>query len=322
MTDEVKDIVPEFLTLLHGVIDSPDIPLNVSRSYLQSDRNVKKITGYITKKVAEKLHDLYKKDRENYEEKWNDLGVFVKYGMMSDEKFYERGLDFALVSNTEKAFFTLAEYKEKIKDLQTDKHSKMVALYTNNPETQDLYIQNAKNKGYDVLVLDNIIDVHFMQQMEYKMGDITFVRVDSDTVENLVQKDEDVPSVLSEKEEEKVKQLFESQINNSMATIQLKALSPEDQPVQITRPEFMRRMKEMQALQGGGMDSGFLDNFNVVVNANHPLIAEKLVRMKSAEKKEHFVTYLFRLAMVNQHMLKGQDLTKFVQQSIDMLKEK
>lgn len=319
VTDDVKEIVPEFLTLLHGVIDSPDIPLNVSRSYLQSDRNVRKITSYITRKVADKLHELFKKDRKNFEEKWQDLGVFIKYGMISDEKFHERALKFALLRTVDDGFFTIEEFKEKVKDNQTDKYDKIVLLYTNNPTDHDSFVQAAKNRGYEVLELDTIIDNHFMQHLEMKLGDVTFVRVDSDTVDNLVQKDEKQESVLSEKEEEKIKNIFESHAKASGGTISLKALTPDDQPVIITKPEFMRRMKEMQALQGMSMDA-FPETYNFIVNTNHPLIADKLLKMKSAEKKESFSKYLCDLALLNQGMLKGADLTKFINQSIDFLK--
>ena len=319
VTDDVKEIVPEFLTLLHGIIDSPDIPLNVSRSYLQSDSNVRKITGYITKKVADKLNDLFKKEREEYEQKWKDLGVFVKYGMISEEKFHEKAVKFVLLSNVDSEHFTIEEYKEKIKDLQTDKHNKLILLYSNNISDHDSFIQSAKKKGYDVLSFDNVIDNHFMQHLEHKLGDVTFVRVDSDTVDNLVQKDEKQESVLNEKEEEKVKLIFEDVLGDDKSSIVLTALSPEDQPVQITRPEFMRRMKEMQALQGMQM-GGFPDTYNVVVNTNHPLIASKLVNMRSKEKKEELASHLYNLALLNQNMLKGADLTKFISKSIEFLK--
>jgi molecular chaperone HtpG len=320
VTDDVKQIVPEFLTLLHGVIDSPDIPLNVSRSYLQSDVNVKKITGYITKKVAEKLSSLFKKDREAYEAKWNDLGVFVKYGMISEEKFYEKGLQFALLKNVNGTYTTIEEYKEKVKANQTDKHNKIVLLYTNNPTEHDSFIQAAKNRNYDVLEFDNIIDNHFIQQLEYKLGDVTFVRVDSDTADNLVQKDEKTESVMSEKEQEKVKELFISVVGEKgEAQVSLKALSPDDMPCMITRPEFMRRMKEMQSLQGMTV-AGFPDSYNLVVNTNHPLIADKLAKMKSDEKKTEFVQHLYNLALLNQGMLKGADLTTFINNSVALLK--
>ena len=320
VTDDVKEIVPEFLTLLHGVIDSPDIPLNVSRSYLQSDANVKKITSHITKKVADKLNNLFKKKREDYESKWNDLGVFVKYGMLSEPKFHDKAVNFVLLKNTEGKLFTIEEYKEKIKAAQTDKHDKIICLYSNNISGTDNYIEAAKNKGYDVLLFDTVIDNHFMQHLETKGLDITFVRVDSDTADNLVQKDETIESVLSEKEQEKVKTLFEGKISQAGAAIALKALSPDDQPVQITRPEFMRRMKEMQAMQNMGGMEGFPDSFNVVVNTNHPLIADKLLKMRSEEKKTDFVQHLYNLALLNQGMLSGAELTKFINRSIEFLK--
>ncbi len=319
VTDDVKEIVPEFLTLLHGVIDSPDIPLNVSRSYLQSDQNVKKITGYITKKVAEKLAKLFKKDREEFESKWKDLGVFIKYGMLSEEKFHEKAMKFALLKNTEGKFFTIDEYKEQIKANQTDKHEKIIMIYSNNLAEHDSFIASAKNYGYDVLEFDTVIDNHFMQHLEYKTEGITFVRVDSDIVSNLVQKDEEQESVLSEKEQEKIKALFESKINQAGTSISLKPLSPDDQPVVITRPEFMRRMKEMQALQGMQSDA-FPDSYNVVINTNHSLVAEKLLKMRSEEKKEEFVTHLYNLALLNQGMLKGAELTSFINKSIEFLK--
>lgn len=322
VTDDVKEIVPEFLTLLHGVIDSPDIPLNVSRSYLQSDANVKKITGYITKKVAEKLNDLFKNDRKAYEEKWNDLSVFVKYGMMSDEKFYERAVRFALLKNVKDEYFTIEEYKEKVKENQTDKHNKIIYLYTNNTIDHDSFIKACENRGYDVLAMDNIIDNHFIQQLEYKLGDVTFVRVDSDTVDQLVQKDESQESVLSEQEQEKVKTLFEGIVKEKEAgaSVALKALSPEDQPVLITKPEFMRRMKEMQALQGMQFGGAFPDTYNVVVNTNHPVVASKLLQEENEQTQKDLVQYLYNLALLNQNMLKGADLTNFINKSIDFLK--
>ncbi len=319
VTDDVKEIVPEFLTLLHGVIDSPDIPLNVSRSYLQSDQNVKKISGYITKKVAEKLANLFKKDREDFESKWKDFGVFIKYGMLSDEKFNTKGLKFALLKNTEGSFFTIDEYKEKIAATQTDKHEKAIFLYSNNPKEHDSFVQAAKKRGYDILEMDNVIDSHFMQHLEAKADGVTFVRVDSDTVDNLVQKDEKTESLLTEKEEGKVKALFEGKVTQPGASIVLKPMSSDDQPVLITRPEFMRRMKEMQAMQGMSMDQ-FPDSYNVVVNTNHPLVADKLLKMRNEEKKADFVQHLYSLALLNQGMLSGPELTKFINRSIEFLK--
>ncbi|NNE29876.1 MAG: molecular chaperone HtpG, partial [Saprospiraceae bacterium] len=318
VTDDVKEIVPEFLTLLHGVIDSPDIPLNVSRSYLQSDSNVKKISGYITKKVAEKLASLFKKDREDFQSKWKDLGIFAKYGMLSEEKFHDKALKFALLHNTEDEYFTLEEYKEKVKSQQTDKYDKIVLLYSNNTREHDSFIQAARKRGYDVLEMDTVIDNHWIQHLEHKLGDVTFVRVDSDTVDNLVQKDEDRDSVLSEKQQEKVKSWFEEVSKESGAAVQVKALTPDDQPVLITRPEFMRRMKEMQQMQGMQMGD-FPETFNLIVNSNHPLIAEKLLKMRSEEKKEDFVKHLFNLARLNQGMLSGGELTQFINKSIQYL---
>lgn len=319
VTDDVKEIVPEFLTLLHGVIDSPDIPLNVSRSYLQSDSNVKKITGYITKKVAEKLASLFKKDREDFQAKWPDLGVFVKYGMISEEKFDKKAQKFVLLENIDGEFGTIEEYKEKIKATQTDKHDKLIMIYTNNPTEHDSFIQAAKNRGYDILKFDTVIDNHFMQHLEQKLGDVTFVRVDSDIVDNLVQKDEVKESVLSEKEQEKVKELFVSEVGDKGGSVETKAMSPEDLPVIITRPEFMRRMMEMQKMQGMDM-AGMPDHYNIIVNTNHSLIAEKLVNMKKAEKKTAFVKHLYNLALLNQGMLKGAELTSFINNSINFLK--
>jgi len=318
VTDDVKEIVPEFLMLLHGIIDSPDIPLNVSRSSLQSDQNVKKITGYITRKVAEKLQELFNKDREAYESKWADLGVFVKYGMISDEKFYEKALKFVLLKNTEGKHFTIEEYREKVAPLQTDKHDKVVLLYTNNPDGHDSFIRACREKEYDVLVMDTIIDNHFIQQLEYKLGNVVFVRVDSDTVDNLVQKDEKRESVLSESEEKTVKEVFESLATEAGATVTTQALSPDAYPVVITKPEFMRRMKEMQ--QFHGMNFGaFPDSYNVVVNTNHPVIATKLLVEADADKQKDMARYLYDIALLNQNMLKGAELTEFVKKSIGML---
>ncbi len=319
VTDDVKEIVPEFLMLLHGVIDSPDIPLNVSRSYLQADSNVKKITNYITKKVADKLSSLFKKDRESYESKWNDIGVFVKYGMISEEKFYDKAVKFGLLKDTEENFYTIDEYKDKISVSQKDKHDKNIAIYSNNKEEQHSYIQSAQEYGYNVLLLDHIIDNHYMQHLEQKFTDLTFVRVDSDTVDKLVQTDEEKESVLSDKEQEKVKTLFSETLGEGVF-IDLRPLSPNDHPVVITKPEFMRRMKEMQMMQG--MDMGMLpDNHNVVVNTNHPLVAQKLLKMRSAEKKTDFTKYLYMLAKLNQKMLTGEEMSDFISKSIDFLKE-
>lgn len=318
VTDDVKEIVPEFLTLLHGVIDSPDIPLNVSRSYLQADQNVKKITGYITRKVADKLHELFKADRKDFESKWNDLGVFIKYGMISEEKFHDKATKFVLLKNVDGEYFTLEEYQEKVKASQTDKHDKVVYIYTNNAKEHDGLIQSAKNRGFDVLEMDNIIDNHFINHLEHKLGNVTFVRVDSETTDQLVQKDETVESVMSEEEQEKVKAVFEDLAGGVGNHVVLKPMSPDDQPVMITRPEFMRRMKEMQAMQGMSMDA-FPDSVNLVVNTNHPLIASKLAEEKDAEQQKELAEYLYNLARLNHNMLKGAELTKFINKSLGFL---
>ncbi|MEM6321837.1 MAG: molecular chaperone HtpG [Bacteroidota bacterium] len=318
VTDDVKEIVPEFLTLLHGVIDSPDIPLNVSRSYLQSDKNVKKITNHITKKVADKLKELFKKEREEFEKKWDDIGVFVKYGIISDEKFAERAKKFTLLKDVDGSYYTVEAYKEKIKDLQTDKHDKQILLYTNAPSEHDSFIQAAKGRGYNVLEMSTVLDNHFMQKLESSGENITFVRVDSDTVDNLVQKDETKESVLNEKEEESVKTLFTELVTDTGASVSTKAMSPDDQPIVITRPEFMRRMKEMQAMNGMSFGD-FPDSYNVVVNTNNPLVADKLLNLEG-DAKNDLAKYLIDLAKLNQNMLKGADLTNFINKSLDFVK--
>ncbi len=319
VTDEVKDIVPEFLTLLHGVIDSPDIPLNVSRSYLQADSNVKKITSYITKKVAEKLNSIFKKDRSLFEERWNETGVFVKYGMISDEKFNDKAQKFALLRNSEEKYFTTEEYKEKIKDNQTDKHDKLVCIYANDKEAQFGFIKEAESAGYDVLMMDNVIDNHYMQHLEYKGEGFTFVRVDSDTVDNLVQKEKSKESVMSEDEQSKLKDLFTNTLGDlNGGHIELRPLSPEQAPVLITKPEFMRRMKEMQMMQG--MNLGEMpESHNVIINSNHPLIANDLLQ-RDEDAQKSTIEYLHKLALLNQNMLKGEQLDIFIKKSLEFVK--
>jgi molecular chaperone HtpG len=320
ITDDVKEIVPEFLMLLHGVIDSPDIPLNVSRSYLQSDGNVKKINTYISKKVAEKLSSLFETDRENYESKWSEISTFVKYGMISDEKFGDKAKDFVLLKNIEDKHFTLEEYKEKVKEHQTDKYNKLIYLYSNDVKAHHSYIKSVGDKGYDVLLMDTIIDNHFMQHLEHKLGDATFVRVDSDVPDNLVQKDSQAESVLSQAEQDKVKEIFTSSLTSlAGGTIELKALSPNDHPVLITKPEFMRRMKEMQAMQGMDMNM-FPDSHHVIINTNHTLISDKLIKMKGEDKKKDFANYLHGLAKLNQGMLQGEELAAFIERSLEFVK--
>lgn len=320
ITDDVKEIVPEFLMLLHGIIDSPDIPLNVSRSYLQSDGNVKKINTYISKKVSEKLLSLFNTDRKEYEDKWKEISTFVKYGMISDEKFNEKAMGYALLKNLSGDYFTIEEYKEKIKDNQTDKHNKLICIYTNDTKAHHSYIKSAQEYGYDVLEMDTIIDNHFMQHLEYKGMDVTFVRVDSETPDNLVQKEDTKESVLSQADQDKVKEIFTKSVKNlGGGHVELKALLPSDRPVTITKPEFMRRMKEMQAMQGMDMNM-FPDSHNVVINTNHPLIADKLVKMKSEDKKADFASYLHDLALLNQNMLSGEALSDFITRSLEFIK--
>jgi len=318
VTDSVEGIVPEFLMHLHGVIDSPDIPLNVSRSYLQSDPNVKKISSYITKKVGEKLSELFRENRKEFEEKWEHISVFVKYGMISDEKFFEKAKEFCLLQNTGKQFFTIEEYREKIKALQTDRHDNVVALYTANADAQHHFVQAAKDRGYDVLVMDSIIDNHFYSHLEAKMEKLAFKRVDADTVEHLIEKEERKESVLSKREEEKLIALFKEQINDPKITVVVKALSPDDQPCTITRPEFTRRMRDMAASGGYGRLDFMPEEYNLVVNANHPLIG-KIISEESKQKKEELVNQLYDLALLSQNMLKGSKLTEFVKRSTGLL---
>jgi molecular chaperone HtpG len=317
VTDNVEEIVPEYLMLMQGVIDSPDIPLNVSRSYLQSDGNVKKITSHISKKVADKLGELFKNDRPSYESKWESIGIFVKYGMLSDEKFYDRAKDFCLYENIENKFFTLEEYKTKIGTLQKDKNDKLIVLYTTDKEAQDSYIQTATKKSYDVLSFDNIIDQHFVQHIESKHSDIKFNRVDADTIDKLIEKDEAHASVLSKEEEENLKKYFEENIKQEGVTIELKALAPDDMPITITKNEFMRRMSEMSKM-GGGMYS-FMGNMpesmNLVVNTNHVLSS----RILKEENKSALINQLFDLALLQQGMLKGTKLTAFIERSVEVL---
>ncbi len=322
ITDEVKDVVPEFLMMLHGVIDSPDIPLNVSRSYLQSDSNVKKINSYITKKVADKLSELYKKDREAYQAKWDDIGLFVKYGMISEEKFYDKAKDFALLKNVDGGYFTFDEYQEKVKPNQTGKDENVVYLYTSDREKQDAYIQAAQNKSYDVLLLDGPIDSHFINNLEQKLEKTNLKRVDAETVDKLVDKDEQVPSVLSEDEEKKVKEVFEAAIDNKSMTFAVSSLPPEEMPITITMPEFMRRMKDMAKNGGGGfsMMGGMPDQFTATINANHSIIG-KIIHADEATQKD-LAKQAFDLGMLSQNMLNGADLTSFIKRSIALVDTK
>lgn len=322
ITDEVKDVVPEFLMLLHGVIDSPDIPLNVSRSFLQADGNVKKINSYITKKVADKLNDLFKKDRKAFEAKWSDIGVFVKYGMLSDEKFYDKAKDFALLENVNEEFFTLDEYKEKTSALQKDKDDNLVYLYASEPAKQHAFIQSIKNKSYDVLKMDGPLDSHFIGTMEHKLEKIQLKRVDADTVDKLIDKDEKIDSVLGDKDQEKAKEIFEKAINDKNSTVAVESLASDEMPVIVTMPEFMRRMKDMQRQGGGGMMmmGDMPDQYNVAINANHPLVS-KVLKAKKEENKQKLARQAYDLALLSQGLLQGEALTGFINRTIDISAE-
>lgn len=322
ITDEVKDVVPDFLMLMHGVIDSPDIPLNVSRSYLQSDSNVKKINNHITKKVADKLAELYKSDRKSFEEKWESIGLFVKYGMMSDDKFYDKAKKFCLLKSIEQdKYFTLDEYKESIAGNQTDKDGNVTILYATNPDKQDAYITSAQKKGYDVVILDSPIDSHFINQLEQKLEKTNMKRVDADIVDKLIDKDEKAESVLSDDEKEKLKKVFEEAINNSSMTVAVEALSPDELPVSLTMPEFMRRMKDMQQT-GGGMPfmGGMPDQYNLTINANHKM-ASKILKAGSEEEQKNIAKQNYDLALLSQNMLNGKDLTNFISRSVEMMEK-
>jgi molecular chaperone HtpG len=318
ITDDVKTVVPEFLQLLHGVIDSPDIPLNVSRSFLQSDGNVKKINTYITKKVADKLDELFKKDREAFAGKWDDIGLFVKYGMLSEEKFYEKAKDFYLFNNIAGETFTIDEYKEKVKDNQTDKEKNLIYLYTTDQGKQDTFVHSATKRGYDVLLFNTVIDSHFINFLEQKLEGIQLKRVDADPIDKLIAKDEAIDSVLTESESTKVKEIFESAISNPAMTVTVESQPIDEMPVVITMSEFMRRMKDMAATGGGGgfnMMGGMPDQYNVVINANHPIV-NKILKAKSQEKKEGLAKQTFDLAMLSQDMLTGNELTNFINRSV------
>ena len=319
ITDEVKDVVPEFLMLLHGVIDSPDIPLNVSRSFLQADSNVKKINAHITKKVADKLGELFKKDRTAYQEKWDSIGLFVKYGMISEEKFYEKAKDFALLKNTKGEFYTLEEYKEHIKANQTDKDGNFTFLYTTDAGKQDAFVQAAVKRGYDVITLNEVIDSHFINTMEQKLEKVSLKRVDADVADKLIDTGEKKESILSEKEQESLKKLFEKAINNTNTTLAVESLSPDDLPVTITLPEFMRRMKDMAATGGGGMAmmGNFPEQLSVTINANHALVG-KVLKAEKEEEKMALAKQAYDLAMLSQNMLTGASLTNFIQRSVEL----
>lgn len=317
ITDSVENIVPEFLTLLHGVIDSPDIPLNVSRSYLQADGNVKKISAHITKKVADKLAEMFKNDREDFESKWEDLQVFAQYGMLSDDKFAEKAKSFALVRNDENKFFTIDEYKEKIAALQTDKDGKKVILYSNNVVAQFSFVKKAKERGYDVLNMDSPLAPHWIAKMEQENENLVFSRVDADTLDKLIKKEEEIPSILSKEDEEVLKPVFEKSVDAQKFTVQFESMSSTESPIIITQPEFIRRMMEQQKLGGAGFMGVFPERYNLVVNANHPKISEVLATDESL--KEGKVKQLTDLALLAQGLLKGESLDAFIERSIELV---
>lgn len=319
VTDNVEGIVPEFLTLLRGVIDSPDIPLNVSRSYLQADGAVKKISNYITRKVADKLKSLFKNDRKGFEEKWNDIKVVIEYGMLSEDKFYEKADSFALYPTTDGEFFTFDELKENTKDLQTDKDDKLVILYSSDIDAQHSYIKQANAKGYKVLLLDSPIIGHLIQKMEGNKENISFARVDGDTLENLIKKDEAIISKISDKEKETLKPIIEEVVKEGGYTVQLEPLDSQSLPFVLTQPEFMRRMKEMQQTGGGGMMGNMPDMYNLVVNTNHELIGQ-ILNTKTKKKKERLIQQALDLAKLSQNLLKGEALTQFIQRSVELIK--
>ncbi|SFC49573.1 molecular chaperone HtpG [Parapedobacter composti] len=319
ITDEVKDIVPEFLMLLHGVIDSPDIPLNVSRSFLQADSNVKKINAHITKKVADKLAELFRTDRKGFEEKWKDIGLFVKYGMLSDDKFADKAHDFCLVKNTENEMFTLKEYAEKVKDIQQDKDGQVVYLYTNDAAQQDAYVAAAKDRGYDVLVFDSPIDSHFVAYLEQKSEKTQLKRVDADVVDKLIPKAESKPLELTEEESKRAVELFEKAIDRTDMKVHVEALSEQELPVTVTIDEFMRRMKDM-AQTGGGMNfyGSMPDNYKVTVNASHPLV-KRILTGTNEEEQQQLAKQAFDLALLSRGLLTGNALTHFVKRSVSLI---
>ncbi len=317
ITDDVKDVVPEFLQMLHGVIDSPDIPLNVSRSYLQADSNVKKINSHITKKVADKLQELFRNDRKGFEEKWESVGIFVKYGIVSDDKFYDRAKEFTLLKNVDNQYFTLDEYREKVQVNQSDKDSKAVFLYATDTNQQDAFINSAKKREYDVLVMDSPLDAHFINALESKLENVTFKRVDSDSIDKLIDKGLAMESVLNEDEKKQVEELFKGVAGTS--TIQLESLPADEMPVTITQPEFMRRWKDMSRVSGQNDMFGMMPmGNNVVVNTNHALI-DKLLKTADADAQKQLTKQLYDLALLAQGMLSGGDLTRFVERTVAAL---
>ncbi|MBR4913576.1 MAG: molecular chaperone HtpG, partial [Bacteroidales bacterium] len=319
ITDELEGIVPDFMNLLHGVIDSPDIPLNVSRSYLQSDNNVKKISTYISKKVAEKLEQMFKENREEFEKKWDDLSIFLEYGSLTDEKFYDKIKDFYLLKNTEGKYFTVEEYRNMVSALQTDKNGNIVMLYAANADDQHVYIANAKEKGYDVLLMTGFLDTHFINMLEQKLEKVRFTRVDANVVDKLIEKEEDAHvSKLSEDQRKQLKELFEKQVDAKLFTPEVDSLSETDLPVMVTQNEFMRRFKDMEKVSGQQGFYGGFDHYNLVINGNHPL-ATRILDEKDEAKRTQLVQQMVDLAMLSQNILTGEKLSEFVKRSYELL---
>tara|TARA_B100001564_G_scaffold203085_1_gene170837 strand:- start:1815 stop:3713 length:1899 start_codon:yes stop_codon:yes gene_type:complete len=321
ITDNVENIVPEFLTLLHGVIDSPDIPLNVSRSYLQADGNVKKISSHITKKVADKLSNMFKKDRKDFESKWDDVRVFIEYGMLTEEKFFDKATDFAMYKNTGSQYYTLLEFLDKVKETQKNKDNKTIILYTHDKNEQHSYVNAATNKGYEVLELSGPLVSHLISKLESTNPDIQFVRVDGDSIDKLIDKGDDAVSKLDEKQQKKIQEMIQSEVDKSIYTVQTQNMSSDDLPILITQSEFMRRMKEQQQLSGGGMQmfGDMPESYNVIVNTNHDLVS-KIISEKNKKKRIALIKQIFDLALLSHGMLKGEKLTSFVERSVSLIK--
>jgi len=318
ITDQLEGVIPEFMMLLQGVIDSPDIPLNVSRSFLQSDSNVKKISTHITKKVADKLEEMFKNDREDFEKKWDDIKVFIEYGIITDEKFYDRAKSFFLLKNSEEKYFTLDEYKAKIEPLQKDKNGILKYLYASDANSQLLYIESAKEKGYDILMMDGFLDPHFINMIEPKLEKSSFSRVDADVIEKLIEKEDFFPSKLSENEQKNLKEIFTDNIDKEKFTVKLENMSETDLPILITQDEFMRRFQDMEKISGQKSIYGTFQHYNLIVNGNHP-IAGKILSIEEKEKRDELVKQLFDLALLSQNLLSGEKLSEFVKRSITLL---
>ena len=318
ITDQLEGVIPEFMMLLHGVIDSPDIPLNVSRSYLQSDANVKKISSHITKKVADKLEEMFKNNREDFEKKWDDIKVFIEYGCVTDEKFFERAKSFILFKNIEGKYFTMDEYRTHIETLQKDKNDITVYLYAHDTATQHVYIQAAKERGYDILLMDGFLDTHFINLLEQKLEKCRFARVDADTIDRLIEKDEPAPAKLSDEEQKTLKDVFENIVDKDKFMVQIANLSETDLPIMITQNEFMRRFQDREKLSGQKGFYGNMEHYNLVVNGNHPL-ASRILEETDEAKKTSLTQQLVDLALLSQNILKGEKLSEFIKRSVELL---